>query len=310
MLGTGDQIVRLARKEARVNTGPAAKAYRDRVDAVLAQRTRLRGAQPPGDLFSGLPENHPLMVSDARRTLEPNLEVLASYIEPDDVIVDVGGGAGRNSLPLALRAREVIVVDPSAAMLAGLRANTSRSSIENVRAVLSEWPMADPPRGTVALVNHVTYLTREIVPFLAGLEAAASRRVLLTVGDPPPPASAAPLFQLVHGEEMAVVPGYAELVDALREMGAEPEVRVLPTPQTIASSAATREAAIDQVVVGFRGIQWSLWPLAPELTARVRQAAEAHFDELFVQTGDGYLAAWAQARREILITWEPRPPIR
>ena len=300
------RLVRAASKEARVNMGPAAKAYRDRVDAVLAQRMRLRGAQPPGDLFAGLPENHPLLVSDARRSLDPNLAVLASYVEPDDVIVDVGGGAGRLSLPLALRAREVVVIDPSAAMLAGLRSNADRAGIENARAVLSNWPMADPPRGTIALVSHVTYLTREIVPFLAGLEAAASRRVLLTVGDPPPPAAGLPLFRLVHGEDMAVVPGHAELVDVLREMGAEPEVRVLPSPQVIGASAATREAAIDQMVVAFRGVQWSFWPLGPELTERARQAAEAHFEELFVQTSEGYMAAWAQARREVLITWEPR----
>lgn len=205
----------------------ADNAYRARVDAVLAQRKRLRGPQPAGDLFAGLPANHALLVSDARRPLEPNLEVLASYVEPDDIVVDVGGGAGRLSLPLALRCRETVVVDPSAAMLAGLESNAARAGIGNTRAMLSEWPMADPPRGTVALVNHVTYLTRDIVPFLAGLTDAAARRVLLTVGDPPPPSLGAPLFRLVHDEELEVVPGHAELVAVLREMGADPEVRVL-----------------------------------------------------------------------------------
>lgn len=97
----------------------AAKTYAARVDAVLEQRTRLRGTQPVDDLFSGLPPDHQLLRTDARRSLEPNLAIIASYIEPDDVIVDVGGGAGRYSLPLALRCREVINVDPSAGMLAG-----------------------------------------------------------------------------------------------------------------------------------------------------------------------------------------------
>jgi len=79
----------------------AAGRYAARVDAVLAQRTRLRGPQPPGDLFAGLPSGHPLLAADPRRPLDPNLEIIASYIQPDDVIVDVGGGAGRISLPLA-----------------------------------------------------------------------------------------------------------------------------------------------------------------------------------------------------------------
>ena len=79
----------------------AAGRYAARVDGVLAQRTRLRGPQPPGDLFAGLPSGHPLLAADPRRLLDPNLEIIASYIQPDDVIVDVGGGAGRISLPLA-----------------------------------------------------------------------------------------------------------------------------------------------------------------------------------------------------------------
>src|SRR5271163_3016833 len=111
---------------AVINAGGAAGRYGARVDAVLAQRARLRGAQPPGDLFAGLPGDHPLIKADPRRPLEPNLEIIASYLEPDDIIVDVGGGAGRISLPLALRCREVVNVEPSAAMAAGFRANAAQ----------------------------------------------------------------------------------------------------------------------------------------------------------------------------------------
>ena len=80
----------------------AADRYAARVDAVLAQRTRLRGPQPPGDPRVGCPADHPLVKADPLRPLGPNLAVIASYIEPDDIIIDVGGGAGRISLPLAL----------------------------------------------------------------------------------------------------------------------------------------------------------------------------------------------------------------
>src|SRR4051794_29875888 len=82
---------------------PAASAvdhYAARVDAVLAQRTRLRGPQPPGDLFAGLPASHPLLTADPHRPLGPNQEVIAAYLAAEDVLVDVGGGAGRISLPL------------------------------------------------------------------------------------------------------------------------------------------------------------------------------------------------------------------
>ena len=94
----------------------AADRYAARVDAVLAQRNRLRGPPPPGDRRAGCPADHPLMRADPRRRLDPNLAVVASYIEADDVLIDVGGGAGRISLPLALRCREVINVEPSPTM--------------------------------------------------------------------------------------------------------------------------------------------------------------------------------------------------
>src|SRR5262249_34772450 len=143
----------------------AADQYAARVDAVLAQRTRLRGPQPPGDLFAGLPADSLLLKADPRRPLDPNLEIIASNIAPDDVIIAAGGGAGRISLPLALRCREVINVEPSRAMGAGFTANAAQAGITNARVIAGDWLTVAPPVGTVALVNHVTYLTREIVPF-------------------------------------------------------------------------------------------------------------------------------------------------
>ena len=287
------------------SVSPAADAYRARVDAVVAQRTRLRGPQPPGDLFAGLPAGHALLVSDPRRPLEPNLQALAAYLQPEDVLVDVGGGAGRYSLPLALRCREVIDVDPSAAMLAGFEANAQRAGITNVRTVCAGWPMADPPRGTVALVTHVTYLTRDIVPFLAALTSAASRRVLLTVNDPPPPSRHRALYQLLHGEPEEIVPGHAELVAVLRELGAAPEVRRLPDSTVEVSTAPTRDGAIRSAISLAAGSQWAWWPLGDQLTARLRHLLETRFDELFQTTPTGYRPRWIDTGHEVLITWAP-----
>jgi SAM-dependent methyltransferase len=283
----------------------AADHYAARVDAVLAQRTRLRGPQPPGDLFAGLPADNPLLKSDPRRPLDPNLEILASYIVPDDVIIDVGGGAGRVSLPLALRCREVINVEPSGAMGAGFTANATQAGITNARVLAGDWLTVDAPVGTVALVNHVTYLTRDIVPFIEKLERVGRRRVLITVNSPPPPSWHRVLYHLVHGEPEEVVPGHVELVNVLWERGILPDVRVLPLslPSAFSVPAPTREAAIAGAA-RFTD-QWTFWPLGADLEQRLRRLVETRFEELYAAVPDGFLPRWLTLGHEILITWEP-----
>ena len=283
----------------------AADTYAARVDAVLEQRTRLRGPQPADDLFGGLPPDHQLLKTDPRRPLEPNLAIIASHVEPDDVIVDVGGGAGRYSLPLALLCREVINVDPSAGMLAGFEANARQAGISNVRVVHADWLDADPPRGTVALVNHVTYLTRDIVRFIRKLEVAATRRVLLTVNSPPPPSMSRDVYPLIHGEAEEVEPGHVELMNVLWELGIEPDLRMLPHSSVPSPFFPTREAAMQAAIGRITGAQWAFWPLSPEQDARLRQGLETRFDELFPRTEQGYTFGWIDAGREVLITWEP-----
>ena len=283
----------------------AADHYAARVGAVLAQRTRLRGPQPPGDLFAGLAADHPLLKSDPRRPLDPNLEILASYIAPDDVIIDVGGGAGRVSLPLALRCREVLNVEPSVAMGTGFTANAMQAGITNTRVLIGDWLTVDTPVGTVALVNHVTYLTRDIVPFIEKLERVGRRRVLITVNSPPAPSWHRVLYHLVHGEPEEVVPGHVELMNVLWERGILPDVRVLPLslPSAFSVPAPTREAAI--AAVARATDQWTFWPWGAELEQRLRRLVEARFEDLYAAVPDGFLPRWLTLGHEILITWEP-----
>lgn len=279
--------------------------YAARVDAVMAQRTRLRGPQPPGDLFADLPPGHPLLSVDARQPLGQNLEVIASYVEPDDVVVDVGGGAGRLSLPLALRCREVINVDASAAMGRAFVANAQRAGITNAQVVEGEWLEVEPTVGTVALVNHVTYYVRDIGLFVETLEWPGTRRVVITVNSPPPPSAQRALFNMVHGEAEEVEPGHVELVNVLWEMGILPDVHVLggmsvPPPGPF----PTREAAIAGAMARFSP-QWAFWPRGAELDGRLRDLLESRFDELFNEGPEGFAPGWIITGREVLITWCP-----
>src|ERR671925_1541718 len=114
----------------------APEHYAASVDVVNAKRPRLHGQQLPDDRWGG--ETAQRYRYDPHRSLDANLEVIASYVQREDVLIDVGGGAGRLSLPLALRCREVVNVDASAAMLAAFDGLAAEAGIRNARAVKAD----------------------------------------------------------------------------------------------------------------------------------------------------------------------------
>ena len=61
----------------------------------------------------------------------------------DDTWLDIGAGGGRYALPLARSVREVVAVDPSAAMLEVLRDGMREHGIANVRVVEGRWPAVE-----------------------------------------------------------------------------------------------------------------------------------------------------------------------
>ena len=64
-------------------------------------------------------------------------------------------------------------LDMTDEMLGLARANQAKTGITNVRWIEGDWLDLDPPQGTVALVNSVTYLVRNIIPFVEKLERGA-----------------------------------------------------------------------------------------------------------------------------------------
>ena len=279
--------------------------YAARIDAVIAQRDRLRGGARDGDRWVGAAIES--FRGDPHRSLDPNLEVLASYLQPNDVLVDIGGGAGRISLPLALRCREVVNVDPSDGMAAAFRDSAAQAGITNARVVAGEWPEVEGVTGDIAVIANVTYFVREIVPFVRRLQESIARRVMITVWTTPPPSRNAPLFHLVYGEEEAPVPGHRELLAVLWELDILPDLLVLPGTRGGDRRAPTREAAIDNAVRSLAREQWALGSLPASWEAKAREAIDSHFDDLFEHSSNGFRPRWPKPANEVLITWETHP---
>ncbi|MEP6870426.1 MAG: methyltransferase domain-containing protein [Anaerolineaceae bacterium] len=269
----------------------AAEAYSALVLAANQQAARLTA--PGSDRWASRAAMFRL---DPRRKLEANTAAVAAFIGADDVVVDVGGGAGRVSLPIALNCARVVNVEPSAAMRAEFDGSAAEAGITNAECIDADWPgRAKGIEGDVVLVANVTYFVSDIVPFISALTTAARKKVIISVWSTPPPNDAARVFELVHGVPQALAPTHRELLPVLWEIGVLPEIRVLPDEFR---SARMRPPTIDDAV-----------KLAVDVAAGndVPGAAEiirAHFDELYAPSAEGFIPRWRLPSREMLISWE------
>ena len=272
----------------------AAEAYADQVDAVRAQRTRLHEGEHQGDHWVGAAARR--FRYDPRRHLNANLEAIASYVQPEDSVVDVGGGAGRVCLPLALRCQEVINLDSSSGMKAEFEDAAAEAGISNAQFIQSDWLDSRGLTSDLVVTSNVTYFLRDVVPFIKKMEETAKRRVIMTVWSVPPHSQNAAIFRLVYDEEQEAVPGHQQLLAVLWEMGILPDVRVLPST-FLDELPQTYEAAVQEAARG----QW----LSPTHQDLAHSLVQKHFDELYEKTGAGYRPLWRPEARELLITWEP-----
>ena len=273
----------------------AADRYAAMVNAVNAQRARLQGPGAGEDYWRGPAARN--FRFNPLRNLDANLAVIASYVQPWDVLLEIGGGAGRVSLPLARRCREVFNVEPSPGMRQEFRESAADAGITNARLVHAHWPEAEGLNGDVVFSADVTYFVADIVPFIQGLEEACRRRVILNLWSQPPPNRRAQTFALVYREAQEPSPGHTQLLPVLSDMGILPDIRVLPLLTWWESEEIpTHDEPVEVALEG----SW----LRPQDRDHARGVIESHFDELFATTALGFRPLWVPGMRELLITWE------
>jgi ubiquinone/menaquinone biosynthesis C-methylase UbiE len=109
----------------------AIKVWKQRVAEHQAQSQKVRAAQGIAevDRWEGV---SPLFKANPRRTDDSEVNRLVREVTPAMTVLDIGGGAGRFALPLALRCQHVTVVEPSPSMGASLRQSAAESRIDNI----------------------------------------------------------------------------------------------------------------------------------------------------------------------------------
>ena len=200
-------------------------AWATRVRANREQAERVREV-PSGDFYAPVSA---LFVADPRRTGEPTLEALRSMAGTDETWLDIGAGAGRYALPLALQVRRLIAVEPSPGMRRALRTGIAEHGIANIRVIAGAWPTAldllgRSPAADVSLIAHVGYDIEEIGPFLDAMETATRDRCVAVLTDRSPASVADPFWPVVHGESRVPLPALPELLEALHARGRRTDV--------------------------------------------------------------------------------------
>ncbi len=268
-------------------------AWAARVRANREQVDRFREVPDPGDFYAPVTS---LFRADPRRAGEPTLEALRSLPIPGETWLDIGAGAGRYALPLALIVGEVIAVEPSAGMIAALRELMSEYEIRNVRIVHERWPLeppqAEPLRADVALIAHLGYDIEAIGPFLDAMEGSARRLCVAVLTERQPSSIADPFWPPVHGEERVPLPALPEFLSLLIARGRIFEVRLV--------ERAPRTFETEEQLANFLRRQ----PWIEEGGEKDRRF-RAVLAERTVRRADGYLLADQPPLPIGVVTWSP-----
>jgi CTP:molybdopterin cytidylyltransferase MocA/SAM-dependent methyltransferase len=273
-------------------------AWAAKVRANAEQVERFREVPDGTDFYAPVTG---LFRADPRRTDEPVLTALLRLIEPGETWIDIGAGAGRYALPIALALApsggRVIALDASPGMLDALLELQIEHGVADVEVVETRWPPGDPDlarfAADVALIAHVGYDIESMGPFVDAMEAVAGRLCVAVLMERPPASIADPCWPPVHGESRVALPALPEFVELLRARGRDPEVEM--------AEREPRWFTSRDELQGF--LRRQLWVERRSAADRRFQAA---LDEQIITDEDGRVGLRGQQTLSIgVVTWAP-----
>ena len=269
----------------------ASQRWKNMVEAEHAQSERMREAPPPQDHWQHLAEQ---FIADPHREDDPLVQRLLTQIEPEDTIIDVGAGAGRLALPLALNCQHVAAVEPSPSMGKLLIKQASEHRIENISLIQAGWEEAEVDRADKVLCAHVLYTVSDIGLFVDKLEAHARTMVMVVLFKSPPQSNLYSIWRHIHWEERLPLPSLPELVDVLEEMGIEPILHSLPSH--LLGGFDKPEDALEQLTRR----------LFLDSNGAKRRVLETVLPGLLEEVDGTYRTRGTQPLEPAVISWKPR----
>ena len=231
--------------------------------------------------------------ADPHRSDDLILNRLLEGVTSATTVLDVGGGAGRYALPLALNCRHVTVVEPSESMIRELRAGAQEANIENLSIVQGLWEDVAVEPADVVLCANVVYDVEDIAPFVQKLEDHAREQVWILIFMESFSSRISPFWEPVHGEKRADPPTMPELLMSLWEMDIYPNVEIFDP--ICSPSAPSRDAALTS-------LRHFLYVVPGTEHDRRLQSAIAR---LVTETPEGFTIRDARPIRPVFISWRP-----
>ena len=269
----------------------AIQIWKQRVAAHHAQSQKIRAALGIADVDRWEVVS-PLFKADPRRTDDVEVNRLAREVTPAMTVLDVGGGAGRFALPLALRCQHVKVVEPSPSMGESFCQIAAEAGIDNVRLVAKRWDEAEVEPADIVLSAHVIYMVEDIRAFVTKVVAHARQKVLMPTFMRPPMVRYAPFWRWVHGEDKHDLPVAGELMQVLWEMDIYPDLEMFePKPSRAFIDWQTAMETLRQRI--------HVKPDTAE-DARLQRAMR----ELLIKAPGGYIMKEATPELLALISWQ------
>ena len=247
-----------------------------------------------GSFWDTRAERYDRNVKLAHLDSDPFLRRLQHASDASSSAIDAGAGTGRFALALAGSVRHVTAVEPSEAMLAVLTRSAEQLGVENISTIQAKWEDADAEPADVAFSSFVLALVPDAVTFLEKLEAAARRRVLLYLGAFGADSLIDPLWRHFHASPRAPGASYLDALAVLREMGIEPDVKVVEIPNR------KRFATIDDAVEHYRDAL--LVDDTPEVRGELAKLLPA-----WLMGRRGAYRSPLRATVAAIVEWTPRP---